>query len=507
MRTVLSSLVFPNVSKNETEMLYIRCNDYTIIDKNLLIKQGNCLSMDTYFNSFAYDNYVDYTKVEKIYFCFTLVGKGTVELFCQTKEKIIKLENITHIGNKNYQIPVYLKKLPLNGVLWLRFLTDKESLTVSAYRVEADCVEVNNVKLSIVICTYQREVYVHHTIEKFRQLLRSNPKLCEHLDVFVIDNGRTLKIINDENINIIPNKNYGGSGGFARGMIEALESKKNFTHILLMDDDIEFEVETILRLLSFLSIEFESEKPCIFGGHMLVEEQPTVQFEAGGRFENGRLLSLHHNKDVSLFASLLENQNQTLKAQYQAWWFCCLSVKTVKKVGLPLPFFIKTDDVEYGLRCDSPIVLMNGIGVWHSSFDSKITPYLEYYIKRNELIVSSLYGEGDGACFSFYKYLRSAFKAVSIGNPNNIDFITLGYEHFLNGALLFEEIESDKLHNKILELNKKKKNRVIALLSLPFLVLKIGGRLLFQYKKSKLSFQNKYTRLSSIELWKKKLTE
>jgi len=39
-------------------------------------------------------------------------------------------------------------------------------------------------------------------------------------------------------VQLIPNKNVGGSGGFARGLVEALQ-ENTYSHFLFMDDDIE----------------------------------------------------------------------------------------------------------------------------------------------------------------------------------------------------------------------------------------------------------------------------
>lgn len=56
-----------------------------------------------------------------------------------------------------------------------------------------------------------------------------------------------------------------------------------------------------------------------------------------------------------------------------------------------MPFFIKGDDVEYGMRAAEELILMSGIAVWHQDFAGKYTGILEYYIKRNLAIVSSLW--------------------------------------------------------------------------------------------------------------------
>src|ERR1035437_5741583 len=35
---------------------------------------------------------------------------------------------------------------------------------------------------------------------------------------------------------------------------------------------------------------------------------------------------------------------------FQPWWMCLLPPAAVEAIGLPMPFFLKWDDVEFGLR-------------------------------------------------------------------------------------------------------------------------------------------------------------
>jgi galactofuranosylgalactofuranosylrhamnosyl-N-acetylglucosaminyl-diphospho-decaprenol beta-1,5/1,6-galactofuranosyltransferase len=59
--------------------------------------------------------------------------------------------------------------------------------------------------------------------------------------------------------------NLGGSGGFARGMYEALTAT-DCEQILLMDDDIVIEPDSVLRALAFSRF---AERPMLIGGQML----------------------------------------------------------------------------------------------------------------------------------------------------------------------------------------------------------------------------------------------
>lgn len=50
----------------------------------------------------------------------------------------------------------------------------------------------------------------------------SNPDF----NILVIDNGRTIEQKNTDRLRIIHNPNFGGSGGFARGLIEQVNQGK-----------------------------------------------------------------------------------------------------------------------------------------------------------------------------------------------------------------------------------------------------------------------------------------
>ena len=50
----------------------------------------------------------------------------------------------------------------------------------------------------------------------------------DKLEVFIIDNGQTLGEFEHPSIHTLPNKNAGGSGGFARGIIEVLKQQRGF---------------------------------------------------------------------------------------------------------------------------------------------------------------------------------------------------------------------------------------------------------------------------------------
>ncbi len=64
-----------------------------------------------------------------------------------------------------------------------------------------------------------------------------------------------------------------------------------------------------------------------------------------------------------------------------------LIAKTVKQL-LSLPLLFQWDDIDYGLRNKAPLIIMNGICVWHDALESKISAMYTYYSTRNALIVN-----------------------------------------------------------------------------------------------------------------------
>ena len=77
---------------------------------------------------------------------------------------------------------------------------------------------------------------------------------------------------------------------------------------------------------------------------------------------------------------------------YGAWWFSCIPMGYVNEMGLPMPFFVRCDDVEFGLRCKPTYMTMNGICVWHARFEGRFNAAVAcYQYVRNMLVTRALH--------------------------------------------------------------------------------------------------------------------
>lgn len=118
-----------------------------------------------------------------------------------------------------------------------------------------------------------------------------------------------------------------------------------------------------------------------------------VQQESGGSYQNGKIRSLHRGLDLREAENIWCNEKDE-RADYNAWWYCCIPISVIREKGFPLPVFLHCDDVEYGLRSGREPIRMNGICVWHDAFEQKRPSVNEYYDVRNALIVNGLYVTG-----------------------------------------------------------------------------------------------------------------
>ena len=273
------------------------------------------------------------------------------------------------------------------------------------------------VNIGIDICTFRREAYIARNLKKIRQHLLDNPaeEAGQHLRVYVIDNGRTLDLsIPDPRIQIFPNKNAGGAGGFTRGMLEVLNDKEKYrlTHVLLMDDDAVVDPEAVVRTYGFLSTLKEDWKDVTVGGVLMDENQPKNLLAFGEWWEDGYFKFTLGGQDVSMFEAasakyLTEAEHEY--ERYSGWWYCCFSLNVVTAENLPLPLFIHRDDLEYGMRTRAQgCVFLNGAGVWHNGFDRVFDGVNSYYDTRNSLILFTLQGGG-----AAHTALRIALKGIA----------------------------------------------------------------------------------------------
>lgn len=460
-KMILQNVVFPKRDICEETELYYREIQGDIYEKgdNLLLAQGAEVSFCTYFNGFSADKWKLYTDIESVDAVVECEGECEISLWRATiKDSILTRlclqEEKTTGGECRFRFACQEQ----SGILYLVVKAKSELKFCRAYFESAE-EEVNSVTLAIGICTYHREEFVRKTLSTLRKhfLEKENSPLKEHLHVYVSDNGNTLPAseLSNEYIHVMANKNAGGAGGFGRCMLEAVKAQETYglTHMLLMDDDIVLEPESILRTYTILTMAKPSYADAMLGGGLIRLDIPYIQHANGEMWQGGRIGFTKRGFDLREQAYLLWNEDD-LPMEYNGWWFCCIPLTKYFR-GFPLPLFIHGDDIEYGLRFDGKIMTMNGIGVWHDAFDNRKASSMEYYDMRNTLITCAIHHPE----FSKMHMIRSVCRHLvgqMLHYREEDQLLTMkGVEDYCKGVSFLKNTDPVALHQQIMQMGYK----------------------------------------------------
>lgn len=334
------------------------------------------------------------------------------------------------------------------------------------YYVAVDEGKVRNVELALCTTTFKKEEYILRNINAIRnEIIESDHCISDHFTMHVVDNGRTLdeKSLSDGKVIVHPNDNVGGAGGFARGMIEAMGQKPRATHVLLMDDDVAVSTESIIRTFNLLSLVNTEYEDAFISGAMMNLDEPNMRWEEMGfvGFDGAfhpvkppaRMDVLHdvvasEAYDIPSYMPRCEDQDQ----HYAAWWYCVIPMSQIDEHGLPLPLFVRGDDVEYSRRCKPKFITMNGICIWHLSFHMRYNAAQERYQMTRNCFIDQF--ASDFAPLSdFLGWFRKTFE-LEIRKFNYADAALLldGFEDFLKGP---EWLVSDEARTAFIDANKR----------------------------------------------------
>lgn len=379
---------------NTTRGLYFNIQGvWKLVDGKLILGDNGKVDFLTYFNSFSIKKWKKYTFLEFFKIRVIAKGKKNIEIYSIDKKKEFIIRSVI---SENIMSEIIVDIRDIEGELLGIRISAENGCSIEKIQYWGSFSSFQKLQINTVICTYKREKYVKRNVQKLHEYAKEN----NWLHVLVIDNGQTLSEMKNKYVTILHNPNYGGSGGFTRGLIECIEENKS-DYVILMDDDIQLDPRIFQRVRSFLGALKDSYKDCFFAGAMLCMEKPLLQYECIAYWNGIRPISYGRNFDLSQKKYLLQNEKEkNQENQYAAWWFCALPLRRVKEIGLPLPIFIKGDDIEYSLRNGKEILSLNGIGVWHEEFNKKNADWITYFVDRNMLMLH--YFSKNDNCFKFF---------------------------------------------------------------------------------------------------------
>lgn len=459
----LQNILFPSTDTCTEENMYFRRSgeaEFFWFDKCIRLRKNGAVSFDTYFNGFSVEKWRKYTNVGTV--MLTVEIKGNVCITLMRKEKVgddVLTEFISELccrteGEEPQEFTFPFVTSSDNGMYCFRIfgIKGKSEFYGGYYSSDVPADTRRDIKIAVDICTFKREKFIETNLSLLNGSFLQNPQsqLYDNLEIFISDNAKTLdrKKLENDKIHIFPNKNVGGSGGFARGLME-ISKTGGFTHALLMDDDILIEPEAIFRTYVMLICLKEQYKDAFIGGAMLRLDHRNIEVESGGIWAGGDLVSLKHGLDLNGLDACLFNEFDE-QPQFNAWWYCTIPMNIVTDDNLPMPIFIRGDDVEYGLRNMKHLILMNGICVWHEPFENKYSSYLFYYILRNRLIDNSLHGMTIPKEQLINLLETQVMEQVRLYRYKNADLLMRGTEDFLKGIDWLIQQDGEELHKSVM---------------------------------------------------------
>lgn len=455
---------------HDVSSLYVQCNEAVSINFNdysqeIVLRKGGQISLNSYFNSFYEKFYAKYTNINSVYYLLKLEGDFQVavyrEVYEQNNRELICVENFSNCHLANFvklQLPSLVPS-ENTGRIYLEIICCSELGLFKESLLVTDQEKLREVSLGIISCTFKKEAYIKTTVNT---ILQDNLLEKKEWKIFVVDNGRTLSedAFNEPRVQLIPNRNMGGSGGFTRGLIEALD-ETIYSHFLFMDDDIELDSECIYRLFSLYEY---ANSDFAVAGSMLDLYKKHVLYEAGALhgktpenpdFAPFAVTPLKHNLDLenanSLNLLMLEDN-----VDYGGFWFFSFSKEIVKEIGVLLPLFIKVDDMEFGLRItrnlEKKIIAFPSIAVWHEPFYAKFPYWDNYYHFRNNLITHTIY---DSLTYvdAIKIITELLLLCLLVFDYKTAEMMVKAFEDYMKGPEFIKNSKPEILHSDIVKLS------------------------------------------------------
>ncbi|MBF6084611.1 glycosyltransferase [Nocardia cyriacigeorgica] len=448
-RLVLQRGIFTGPSPKVSDELYAVVKGRSTRERQALrLEKGAIAHTNTYFGRFAASYWQRWTTVTAVEATMTLevANKARVRLVASDiagHRRIVASADVAASGPLTLSAP--LDQYVDGGALWLEFDAVGAELGISELTWTTAAPERVR-PVAIAICTFNRAEDCAHTVAA----LASDPVVLAAIDaVYVVDQGtdlvqdrplfqQTLPVFGDK-LRYIRQPNLGGAGGFTRGLYEVSGANEH-ADVILMDDDILCEPETVLRLNAFANLTVE---PTLVGAQMLFLLNPDY-LNVGA--EEVHLDKLMHGQKVPKAlrntSMLKKNQERRVDAGYNAWWTCLIPAEVVKKIGLPIPIFFQWDDVEYGIRAREHgfvTVTLPNAAVWHADFYWKdFDDWARYFSTRNSLIVCAMHTDLDGKAITrqLFRNLAEHLVAMQYGLAHT----TLqGIEDFLRGPKVLRD--------------------------------------------------------------------
>jgi len=415
---------------------------------------GATVTFDTSFGVFHAGRWRRLTSVDGLTARVIAHGQGRIEVVATTNRRDTMIASADITGTVT---DVHLGSLRASGwgTLWVR-VTAKSECSVERVEWRTDAQPSHDVRLALSITTFNRHAYVVPTVKKVLALVRGLDALRGRVRVLVVDNADNVDFGEPgaDDLTVVANRNLGGAGGFARGLMW-LRTQGWATHVLFMDDDINLEAESLVRTMALFA--YATDKKLCVHGAMLSEERQWMQFEAGSKYLWRSLYPLRAlgQEDDLRDRRLAVRDAKERRFAYSAWWYTAFPIDITR--DNPMPVFVRGDDVAFGLmHTGRHTVTLNGVVVWHADFHLKNNPSSLFYEMRNFATIDTLVFDRHRWWHLGQRFLALSFRNLFGFRYSSAEYMIRGMRAYLAGPDALAQVDHAALHDELRKVSEEK---------------------------------------------------
>ncbi|CEH08572.1 glycosyltransferase [Propionibacterium freudenreichii] len=390
---------------------------------SVVVRAGARMSLGSYFNAFPASYWRCWTVVRTVRLVVNTSGAGSIVVYKSNARGNRQRVEAARVSGEHHQevFDLPLETFGDGGFYWFDLVAGEKEMLLESAQYWVPTAGQPHGTATFATTTLNKPDFVVRNL----RTMADDANLRDVVDeILIIDQG-TKKVADypgfdevkealGDQLVTIDQANLGGSGGFSRGMYEGVTRGKS-DYVILLDDDISLETESIIRLVTFADM---CKKPTLVGGHMfdlfnrtvlhtfgevidpyywqpaLPHPDQTLGHDFGRSGPRKDAIDDAGPRDGGLRATSWMHQRTDV--DYNGWWMDLIPVSVIKDIGLSLPVFIKWDDSEYGQRAKDAgynTVSLPGAAVWHISWIDKddLVGWQAYFHDRNRYITALLH--------------------------------------------------------------------------------------------------------------------
>lgn len=451
-----SNILFaPSDGCDEKQSLFCTMPTGVFYDRpreHLMMKAYSSLSLNGYFNVFPIKLAKEELSCRKGRLRIKGCGRVIVTLICSFRNSqtaVLSSTEITLSESEFIEIPFDVTKLEKNGFVYPRVdaISDTDIESMSYHIDQLPGFVPREIVLGIVITHYNRQHEVLANLSALESYATKHPEFSKRIRIAIVDNSSNFDPCEGSRATIISSPNFGGSGGFSRGLLYF--QHEGATHVLFMDDDGDFEPESIARLCNIFSL--CKDPKLAVTGTLLDSYRKTVIDERGATFDICRRYAMSCGFDMAMMKDMLEVEAYDCRYNYSAWCFFAFRIADVRHYSYP--FFVRGDDTLFSIQNSFKARPVIGIGCWIPASVGKLGPKVWYLDIRANLICSFFV---DSSVRPILHTLRNFFfKQLYMYNYGSAKAILKACQDvFEDKGLLFNDVSGKRITKVAEEIGK-----------------------------------------------------